>query len=52
MALTSVKLSCPYAPYHKDVYGREIYFHLFVKLGGSWTRCAVSYSRHPLQHWR
>jgi hypothetical protein len=33
MAVTNVTLSCPYAPCHEDVYGREINLHLFVKLG-------------------
>jgi hypothetical protein len=33
MAVTNVTLSCPYAPCHEDVYGREIYLHLFEKLG-------------------
>jgi hypothetical protein len=33
MAITNVKLSCPYAPCHKDVFGREIYLQFFVKLG-------------------
>ena len=32
MAVTNVRLSCPYAPCHEDVHGREIYLHLFVKL--------------------
>jgi hypothetical protein len=35
MAVTDVTLSCPYAPYHEDVYGRETYLQLFVKLGRS-----------------
>jgi len=33
MAVIDVTLICSYAPRHQDVCWREIYLHIFVKLG-------------------